>query len=302
VLSSEAREARKPVQLRWLWLGLGIGVPFITASIWVQGQDRTRHGRVIEQRRSFYGVLRVIAIDSEGVTLLTHGRIRHGMQFQDPARALEPTLYFGPDSGVGRVLRGHAIDHPRGIGVVGLGAGTLAAYGRSGDDMRFYEISPDVVAAARQRFSFLSRSAARVEVIGGDGRIALEREPAQGFDVLVLDAFSSDSVPVHLLTLEAFAIYARQLRADGVLLANVSNRHLDVERAVAGSAAHAGFALRVVETQNDAERGYARARWALMSRAPAELDRLLAGAARSDLHGRPVLWRDDFSNLAQLLR
>jgi hypothetical protein len=295
-------QARKPAQLRWLWLGLGLGVPFIAASIWVQGQDKTRSGRVIEQRRSFYGVLRVIAIDREGVTLLTHGRIRHGMQFQDPARALEPTLYFGPDSGAGRVLRLHAIDHPRNIGVVGLGAGTLAAYGRAGDRMRFYEISPDVVAAAQQRFSFLSRCAAHVEVSVGDGRLALEREPPQRFDVLALDAFASDSVPVHLLTMEAFAIYARQLRADGVLLANVSNRHLDVERAVAGSAARTGFALRIVETQSDAERGYARARWALMSRTPAQLDRLLAGAERSALHGAPVTWRDDFSNLAQLLR
>jgi SAM-dependent methyltransferase len=296
------REPRTPALSRWLWLGVGLGVPFIAASIWVQGQDRTRSGRVIEQRRSFYGVLGVIAIDKEGVTLLTHGRIRHGMQFQDPARALEPTLYFGPDSGAGRVLRLHAIDRPRRIGVVGLGAGTLAAYGRAGDHMRFYEISPDVVAAARTHFSFLRNSAADVEISVGDGRLALEREPAQGFDVLVLDAFSSDSVPAHLLTTEAFAIYARQLRKDGVLLANVSNRHLDVERAVAGSAAHAGFVLRIVETESDAARGYARARWALMARTRAQLDRLLAGATPSSLRGAPVTWRDDFSNLAQLLR
>src|SRR4029079_11528 len=126
-----------------------------------------------------------------GVTLLTHGRIRHGMQFQDPVRALEPTLYFGPDSGAGRVLRLHAIDHPRNIGVVGLGAGTLAAYGRAGDHMRFYEISPDGVGAAQQLFSFLYNCAAHVDVSVGDGRLALEREPAQDFDALVLDAFSS---------------------------------------------------------------------------------------------------------------
>ena len=109
------------------------------------------------------------------------------------------------------------------IGVVGLGAGTLAAYGRAGDRMRFYEISPDVIAAARSRFSFLARSPAQIEVAVGDGRIALEREPAQGFDALVLDAFSSDSVPIHLLTVEAFARSMRGIwRSDGVLLANVS--------------------------------------------------------------------------------
>jgi hypothetical protein len=105
-----------------------------------------------------------------------------------------------------------------------------------------------------------------------------------------------------LLTVEAFAIYARHLRPDGVLLANVSNRHLDVERAVAGSAAQHGFALRIVETPSDPERGFARARWALMSHVPGELERLLAGARGADLHGSPVVWHDDFSNLAQLLR
>jgi spermidine synthase len=168
--------------------------------------------------------------------------------------------------------------------------------------MRFYELSPDVVAVARSRFSFLERSKAAIETVVGDGRLSLERERPQGFDLLLLDAFSSDSVPAHLLTVEAFAIYLRHLRPDGLLLANVSNRHLDVERVVAGAARRHGLALRLLDTPSDAARGYTRVRWALMSRDAAELDRVLAGAPRTELHGAPLAWTDDFSNLLQVLR
>jgi hypothetical protein len=148
----------------------------------------------------------------------------------------------------------------------------------------------------------LARARGRVELVLGDGRLALEREPAQHFDLLVLDAFSSDSVPVHLLTREAFAIYARHLRDDGLLLANVSNRHLAVERVVAGSAGRSGFALRLLETASDAQRGYARVRWALMARMRGELDPIVRGTQASSLRGTPVLWSDAFSNLLQVLR
>ncbi len=300
VLFGEPEAARKRGELRLSWLGLGLGMPLIAATIWVQGQDRTRGGSVIEQRRSFYGVLRVTQLGD--VTLLSHGRIRHGMQFRDPRRAGLPTLYFGPDSGAGRALRLHGIDHARRIGVVGLGVGTLACYGRAGDRMRFYELSPDVAEVARTRFSFLSRSLASIELVIGDGRISLEREPPQRFDLLVLDAFASDAVPTHLLTVEAFATYLRHLRSDGVLLANVSNRHLSVERVVAGAAARHGLTLRLLETPSDVEHGYARVRWALLSRNPAVLRPLLAGATPSPLRGNPVVWTDHFSNLLQVLR
>jgi SAM-dependent methyltransferase len=211
-------------------------------------------------------------------------------------------MYYRPESGAGRVLRLHAIDHPRAIGVLGLGVGTLASYGRAQDGLHFYELSPDVLDVARRRFSFLSRTPAKVEVSIGDGRIALEHEAPHAFDILVLDAFASDSVPTHLLTVEAFASYARQLAPHGVLLANVSNRHLDVERAVAGSAARNGLALRLLETERDIEHNFVRVRWALMSRDAAALDRVLAGAQPSPLRGPAVVWTDDFSNLLQVLR
>jgi hypothetical protein len=148
----------------------------------------------------------------------------------------------------------------------------------------------------------LRRSAAAIEIVLGDGRLSLEHEPARGFDLLVLDAFSSDSVPVHLLTLEAFALYLRHLRPDGLLLANVSNRHLDVERVVAGAAARHGLALRLLDTPSDPQRGYARVRWALLSRDRAELERVLDGAAKTELHGLPVTWTDAFSNFLHVLK
>jgi hypothetical protein len=296
----EPSSERRRGELRALFFGLGLGVPLVAATLWVQSQDRTRGGSVIEQRRSFFGVLRVTRLPD--VVLFSHGRIRHGMQFRDPMRALEPTFYFGPQSGAGRALRLHALGRARRIGVVGLGIGTLASYGAPEDVMRFYELDPNVVEVARSRFSFLAHCKAKIEIITGDGRLSLEREQPQGFDVLLLDAFSSDSVPAHLLTVEAFAIYLRHLRPDGLLLANVSNRHLDVERVVAGAAQRHGLELRLLDTPRDAQRGYTRVRWALMARDRAELDRVLEDAPRSELHGSPLVWTDDFSNLWQVLR
>ena len=184
--------------------------------------------------------------------------------------------------------------------MVGLGVGTLACYGRAGDSMRFYELSPDVAEVARTRFSFLSRSPASIALVIGDGRISLEREPSQHFDLLVLDAFASDAVPTHLLTVEAFATYLRHLRADGVLLANVSNRHLSVERVVAGAAARHGLTLRLLETPSDVNTATAYA-------GPAQPpSRHVAPTARRrhalSLHGKPAVWTDHFSNLLQVLR
>jgi hypothetical protein len=300
VIRGEPRALRRRSDLRMVWLGLGLGLPLIAATVWVQRHDRSRSGVVIEQRRSFYGVLRVTQFPT--VTVLSHGRIRHGMQLRDPAHALDPTMYYRPESGAGRALRLHAAERSRRIGVLGLGAGALASYGRAQDRWRFYELSPDVVDVARRRFSFLARTPAEVEVIVGDGRIALGREPPRAFDVLVLDAFASDSVPTHLLTVEAFATYAQKLAPDGLLVANVSNRHLDVERAVAGSAARNGFAMRLLESERDVEHNFVRVRWALMSRDVTALDRVLAGAEPSPLRGTAVVWTDDFSNLLEVLR
>jgi SAM-dependent methyltransferase len=285
---------------RWIWFGLGLTAALFVSSGWAEAMGRSEAGAIVEQRRGFFGVLRVTALPE--AVLLTHGRIKHGMQFRDPARRHEPTLYYARASAAGRALRVHAADRPRVIGVVGLGIGTLAAYGRARDRMRFYEIDPDVVDLARRRFDFLRSSAAAIELVVADARVALEREPAQRFDLLLVDAFSSDSVPAHLLTAEAFAVYLRHLRRDGLLLVHVANRHLDLARVVAGAARRHNLPLAVIETPSDVKRGSARTRWALLARDRGALARATDGAPAVALAGPAVEWTDDFSDLLRVLR
>ena len=299
-LSGERDAQRRRAAARFIWLGVGLCVPLLAGSLWTQARGRTQGGQLVERRRSFHGQLSVTDLDE--VRLLSHGRIRHGLQFRDPTRQRRPTLYYGPDSGVGRALRLHAGGRPRRIGMVGLGAGTLAVYAQPGDRMTFYELNPDVVDLARRRFGFLAAARGAVDIEVGDARIALERAAPEQFDLLIVDAFASDAVPVHLLTVEAFAVYLRHLRADGVLLINVANRHVDIERVVAGAAAHHGLALRALETPRDEALGLARVRWDLLAREPAPLEELLAGKANDGLHGPPVAFTDDFSDLLSVLR
>lgn len=290
-----------PRGTRWLvYLGWGLCVPLIGAEVWLRHGGGGRGGIVVERRRSFLGPLRVV--DTAEGRVLTHGRIQHGMQLRAPAERRQATMYFGPGSGVERVLNGLRRERPRRLGVVGLGVGTLASYGRRGDALRFYELDPNVIELARRDFSFLDDSAANVSVVADDGRLALAREPRHAFDVLVLDAFSSDAVPVHLLTQQAFEVYARQLAPDGVLLANVSNRHLMVERVVHASARRAGFACVVVDTpaSGSAGRGV-HVVWAVMAREPAQLSRLVGDIARKPA-GPEVLWTDSRASLLSILR
>ena len=190
----------------------------------------------VYRERNFYGVLRVGQDKEHRSYTLVHGVTVHGTQFRDPAMRNTPTTYYWGGSGIGLVL----VNHPRygrgmRVGVLGLGVGTLAAYGRSGDVYRFYEINPLVLRLANGQggyFSFLRDSAADVRVVPGDARISLERELAAGerqrFDVLVLDTFNSDAIPVHLITREAFAVYLEHLSPEGVIAAHISNQHLDL--------------------------------------------------------------------------
>jgi hypothetical protein len=305
LLSTTAAEPdpqRKRSDRRMLWLGVGLASSLIVATLYADNKDRSSSGHVIEQRRGFFGVLRVTRLAAYDVQVLTHGRIRHGMQWLAPERRRQPTMYYAPESGIGRVLSVPARAGGRHVGVVGLGAGSIAAYARKGDRFRFYELDPDVVDLARTRFSFLRDSPATIEVAIGDGRILLEREPANGFDVLVADAFASDAVPAHLLTVEAFGIYLRHLRSDGLLVVNAANRHIDVGRVVAGSARRHGLALRIIDTPSDVERGFSRARWALLARDARLLDAVAPASAAMAPSGPPVIWTDDFSDLLSVLR
>jgi len=185
--------------------------------------------------------------------------------------------------------------------VVGLGVGTLAAYGKPGDSLRFYELDPNVIALARRDFSFIRDSAASVQVVSGDARLSLARDPPRAFDVLVLDAFSSDSVPVHLLTREAFEIYVRQVAPDGVLLANVSNRHLALDRVARGSARAVGLHVRLVETFPRRGSHASHVVWAAMARSDEELTALFGPAARND-EAPEVSWTDSRASVLSVLR
>lgn len=260
--------------------------------------------------RNFYGVLRVVD-DREEVTHrpsrdMVHGRVVHGRQFLDEAGRRQPATYYSLNSGAGRVLGNAELaaksTEGRRIGVVGLGAGTLAVYGRPGDQMRFYEINPDVISLAREHFTFLADCEADVEVLPGDARLVLEQEADQNFDVLVLDAFSGDAIPVHLLTTEAMQIYARHLSQDGVLAVHISNSYFDLEPVVRALGDEFGLSARIHACKRGADGGVAlESVWMLLCREPDVLTKAL-GAESPAANSRTVLWTDDRNNLLNVLR
>jgi spermidine synthase len=217
---------------------------------------------------------------------------------------MQPTTYYAESTGIGLAVREAQSQPAIKVGVVGLGAGTLASYGRAGDTFRFYEINPLVLEVARQQFHFLPETPAKTEVVLGDARLSMEREPAQGYDVLAVDAFSGDAIPVHLLTREAFAQYFRHLKPSGVLAIHASNRYLDLTSIVELEASAAGKRAWVISSDEDDDTDAFEATWVLISDRAAFFDappiRVAGEAAshRTDL--RP--WSDDYSNLLQILR
>ncbi len=256
--------------------------------------------------RNFYGTLRVKDIGADGeqdaVRRLMHGVIMHGEQYRAPARRGEPTTYYGATSGVGRAIK--ALDgSPLRVGVVGLGTGTLALFGRPGDVYRFYEINPQVVAVANSEFTFLADSGANIEHVLGDARLAMEREPPQNYDVLVIDAFSSDSIPVHLITREALAVYARHTKRGGVIAFHVTNRFLDLAPVVKRIADEHGLhAALIADDAEDSD--LARTDWVLVTRDKALLERPEIAEFASEIESIPGLrvWTDDFNNLFRILK
>ncbi len=221
-------------------------------------------------------------------------------------RVLEPTLYYAPTSGV--ALAFHLLPkESRRVGVIGLGVGTLAAFGRAGDLIRFYEIDPMVISMAREYFRFLRSSKAQTEVVLGDARLALQQEARAGgmdYELLVVDAFSSDAIPVHLLTREAFALYWQHLRGDGVLAVNVSNSFLDLAPLVCALGRESGKTCRhvLVEASAGAPSGSA---WLLLSSGRAFIEDAALLAAQHALPSENwsgTVWTDERSNLYQLLK
>lgn len=271
----------------------------------------TQHGESTKAiERNFYGVLRV-EDDLEAETHrpsrdMVHGRVVHGRQFLDEAGRRQPATYYSLSSGAGRVLAQSGVpanpSEGRRIGIVGLGAGTLAVYGRPGDHMRFYEINPDVISMAWEHFTFLDDCEADVKVLPGDARLVLEQEADQQFDVLVLDAFSGDAIPVHLLTTEAMQIYARHLSHDGVLAVHISNSYFDLEPVVRALGDEFGLSARVQACSKGADGGVAlESVWMLLCREPAVLTKAL-GPDSASVNSRTVLWTDDRNNLLNVLR
>jgi len=258
--------------------------------------------------RNFYGCLRVrqsyVPPQAGTVRTLTHGTIEHGTQWFAPEFRRVPTTYYAPDSGVGLALRDCCGDRPRIIGVVGLGAGTLAAYGKPGDHLRFYEINPAVLPIAQNLFTYIRESGAQISYALGDARLSLAQEPPQHFDVLAIDAFSGDAIPVHLLTTQAMTVYRRQLAPNGILAFHVSNQYLDLVPVVAEIAESAGMQSRVVETPSDASRGEYRATWVLVTNNTGFLAQPMIAAMARPIPPRPGLrvWTDDYSSLLPILQ
>jgi spermidine synthase len=228
------------------WIGLAAAA----TTAWFAGSaalDYSAHKRVMQ--RDFYGVVRTIDhnIGDVRYRALLHGGIMHGGQLLDPQYRGMPADYFGPNSGYGRLFAAlnEARPAPRRIGIVGLGAGVVAAYGRAGDTMTFYEISPSVIDVERREFSFLRDAKAAIDIVVGDGRLSLENELKRGgprrYDVLGIDAFSGDSIPMHLITREAMALYASHLAPGGVMVFQATNRYVDLAPVIERLAAAQGM-------------------------------------------------------------
>jgi hypothetical protein len=285
---------------RAVWLVLLMAVGAFAVGLLHDAQ--VRRNNIVAVARNFYGVLRVIRgqapynDSAQPVDELWNGRIVHGTEYAARALRRVPTTYYAPDSGIGRVLSEPPSPKPRRVGVIGLGIGTLAAYARPGDDYRFYEINPMVERMAREYFHFLGDCAGQVDVIQGDGRLTLERETPQNFDVLVLDAFSGDAIPVHLLTVEAFAIYLRHLAPDGIIAVHISNRYFELGPVVdAVSHAH-GLSYAAVANRASSQGGR-MSLWVLVAANPKVLEAERIRKAAFQTNGRRVLWTDDHASL-----
>lgn len=255
--------------------------------------------------RNFYGILRVQDNHETATTAwirnLDHGTINHGSEFMDAARHRTPTTYYGIKSGIGIALKSRP--GPRRVGLIGLGAGTLAAYCQPGDLFRFYEINPMVVRIARNEFFFLKECPAEIAIALGDARLSLEREPPQNYDVLAVDAFSGDSIPVHLLTVEAVQEYLRHLRPNGLLLIHVSNKYLDLGRVVIAVARQLKLTAVEVDNQDDAAEDVSRADWIALSRIATAFDGpQWKVSEKADLPEPTRTWTDDYGSVLTVLK
>lgn len=259
--------------------------------------------------RNFYGVLRVrdIAADEENTAVrrLIHGTINHGTQLLDASRRDEPTSYYGPYSGLGRAMALLQKRGPVRVGIIGLGAGVTASFCRAGDVFRFYEINPLALSIASTWFTFLGDCKADHQVLLGDARLTLEAQPSQQFDLMAIDAFTSDAIPVHLLTREAFVLYFRHLKPTGILAVHVSNRYLDLVPVVARNASDLGKSALDINDEDEELDYFSDSDWVLVtSDAGLFHDPIFKTSSAQPAVVRANLrpWTDDYSNLFQILK
>ena len=305
--ASRLRHGAYPIVWAVLCVTLGVAVYSVARS------PIPEYAGEIARARNFYGIITVTDDGTDELVRLRrlqHGRILHGAQFLDPVRRTLATTYYGQSSGVDVAIREHShrkAGRPLRIGVVGLGAGTVAAWGRRGDRVRFFEINPIAELFARKYFYFLADSHAAVDVVIGDARLSIERELRDGtgvhaYDVLVIDAFSGDAIPVHLLTREAFARYKEALAPDGVLAVHVSNQYLDLRPVVRGLGKELGERVLEIESAQDLELGLDSATWMLVSANAAFLDAAAPFAQPEPAAAPAVVWTDAFSSLLAVMK
>jgi hypothetical protein len=259
--------------------------------------------------RNFYGILRITDLpDPKGAMReLTHGRIKHGSQYLEQAWRDRPTSYYGPHSGVALALNALP-EGPRKIAVVGLGTGTMAAWGRPGDLVRFYEINPLVQTIATTWFTFLPDSKATTDVVLGDARIQMDHDMDREqlvFDLIVVDAFSSDAIPMHLLTAEAADIYRQRLIQGGLLLFHISNRSLNLEPVTRGLAQHLNWNAAQILAGDNPSTGEDGSRWVILTENLERLQKITEAAPNigwSEPNRKPILWTDDFASLWHVLK
>jgi SAM-dependent methyltransferase len=289
--------------LRLLW------VVVVVAAVVVLGKQVGQYDDdAVALMRNFYGTLRVrethLPPQSDTDRQLLNGTIEHGAEWFAPQYRDQPLTYYAPDSGLGLAMRLCCGRGTKRVGVIGLGTGTIAAYGNAGDVFRFYEINPLVERVARHWFTFLRDSSAQVDVVLGDARLSLAAEPAQHFNVIAVDAFSGDAIPVHLLTREALALYRRHLQPGGIIAFHVSNRYIDLEPVVAAIAHDAGLQAMSVHSHEDKQNGYYYADWILVT-----ADQTFLGQPEMVNNAFPTpwlpqfrLWTDNYSSVFPLLK
>ncbi len=324
VLAFVASQVRSDAKLdlpkpAW-FVGAAVVVALSLATGVIMGRRNRLVQTTLESTRNFYGVLRInreesTKNDNGPFREMIHGSIQHGFQYLDQEKKKWPTTYYGHESGVGLAIDHHprrgakdAAARTLRIGVVGLGAGTLAAYGGQGDVLKFYEINPEVIRLSDEYFTYRRDTPAEVEVILGDARLNLERERADQnsakFDVLAIDAFSSDSIPMHLLTKQSVELYLDRLKPDGVLCIHISNRFLDLRGVVLGIAQELGWPSKLISSKGDDSQGTNDTSWVIITKNQAFLnDPQVKKSFSRDWPSKvePILWTDDYGSLVPII-